>query len=75
MGAGSIIGKWGDGEQNNSTTSVKVISSGQVHHLSDKNLELMEKDNPELAFKFYKHMTQILSERLSRTNHIIRDLI
>jgi len=36
---------------------------------------MMEKNEPELAFRLYKYMTQILSERLSITNNIIRDLI
>lgn len=75
MGAGSIIGEWGDCEQKYSTTSVVIKKSGRIFHLSNKNLEIMEKNNPELAFKFYKYMTQILSERLCKTNNIIRDLI
>ncbi|MBA3010666.1 MAG: STAS domain-containing protein [Proteobacteria bacterium] len=75
MGAGSIIGEQGDCEQNNSITSVMGVTSGQVYHLSSKSLESMEKNDPELAFKLYKHMTQILSERLCKTNNIIRDLI
>lgn len=75
MGAGSIIGEWGDCEQNSSTTSVMGVNSGKIHHLSNEHLKAIEKNDPKLAFRLYKHMTQILSERLRKTNHIIQDLI
>ncbi len=52
-----------------------VVNSGRVHHLSNENFGTMEKNEPELAFILYKHMTQILSERLRKTNNIIQDLI
>lgn len=75
MGCGSIIGEWGDGERNSSTTSVMIQKSGQIFYLSNGRLEMMEKNDSELAFWFYKYMTQTLSERLKKSNNMILNML
>ena len=75
MGPGNIIGQWDEGEENRVTTSVKIQKSGEIFYLSTAGLGMLEKNDSELSFKFYKYMTQNLSERLSKSNNIIQGLI
>lgn len=75
MGPGNIIGQWDEGEGNRVIPSVKIQKSGEIFYLSTAGLGMLEKNDLELSFKFYKYMTQNLSERLSKSNNIIQGLI
>jgi sulfate permease, SulP family len=75
MGGGTIIGDWGDCEQQGATTSVVIKKAGRILHLSNDNLIKMEKSKPEVAFQLFKYVTRTLSERLCKTNNIIQDLL
>ncbi len=77
MGPGSIIGEWGDCERQDAATatSVVVTKPGRVLYLSKDKLAKMEKSDPELALRLFKHLTRTLSERLCRTTGVIRDLM
>ncbi len=73
MGKGGIIGDLGN--KIDSTTAVVINKPGRFYHLSNENLVCLEKNDPGAALKLYKHMTQVLSERVSRTNRTIRNII
>ncbi len=76
-GPGSVIGEWGDCEQQGAATATSVIATkpGRVFHLTGEKLREMEKSDPELSLQLFKHLTRTLSERLCRTTGVVRDLL
>ena len=70
MGKGSMIG------EALSRRGVSVVGSaeGRALFLSEAELARLEKEAPELAAKLFKLMAQGLSDRLSRSHALIREL-
>ena len=75
MGAGSILGRWGDCAREGTVTSVVVTKSGRIFHLSDDSLKRMEKEAPELALQLFRFISRVLSDRLCKTTGIIQNLL
>ncbi len=74
-GEGSVVGGWGERNLNREDISVKGVIAGNLSYLSEEMRKSMEQEAPDLAFRFYKHVAQVLSERLGRGSTMIRDLI
>ncbi len=75
MTAGAIIGEVGFYLKKARTASIVVTEAGVLQRLSLKALQAMEATDPHTASALHMFITCMLSERLSNSNRVIKELI
>jgi SulP family sulfate permease len=72
MRSGTVVGELGMYQKK--PASATIISKGEctLWHLTEENLERLEKEKPEIATAFHKYMAHLLCSRLSDTNRILQ---
>ena len=72
---GTIVGEMSQYTGCPATASVIADQSGVIYFLSNEKLEEMENKDPNLASALHKFVAQLLSERLTDSNHVVEALL
>ena len=71
---GTIVGEMSHYTGHAATASVNADQPGVIYFLSNEKLEEMESKDPDLASALHKFIAQVLSERLTDSNHVVEAL-
>ena len=72
---GTIVGEMSQYTGHPATASVIADQDGVIYFLSNEKLEEMEAKDPDLASALHKFIAQLLSERLTDSNHVVEALL
>jgi SulP family sulfate permease len=72
MGPGTVVGEVGLFLKGQRMASVVTETECTAYRLSDKALERIRKDDPELALALYQFVIRLLAERLTSTSNMLR---
>ncbi|MEO8714384.1 MAG: SulP family inorganic anion transporter [Acetobacteraceae bacterium] len=73
--AGTIMGELGIYAGRRSTATVLADTSCLVDRLSVREMERMERDDPDLATRIHRTMTALIAEKLAGSNRFIEQLM
>jgi SulP family sulfate permease len=74
MGSGTVFGEMGLYTMAPRSAAVVTDEPTELYELNDEQLQLMQKEDPEMATALHRFIICLLAERLSQTNSKVQHL-
>lgn len=75
MGAGTVIGELGFYLGGKASATVTTDFKSEIYLLTISDLGKLEREDPELAYKFHRYIIQLLGQRLQNMNASVQALL